>query len=111
MLPATLHVTVDAVVTLRLTVTNDGTAPAQLRFGGGQQYEFIVRTAAGAPPLWRWSDDRMFAQALTEHVLAAGERWTIAEAWHPTARGPLIAEGLLTDFDHSAAAIASFTVP
>jgi hypothetical protein len=66
-------------VTMTLTVTNPRPAPVTLAFAWSQQYDFEVRL--GPKTLWRWSTDRVFAQALTHRVLGPSEKWVLTESW------------------------------
>ena len=58
-------------VTWRLTVTNGTEEDVVLAFPSGQQGE-VVLTGADCAEAYRWSDEMMFSQALTEVPVAAG---------------------------------------
>lgn len=59
-------------VELTLSVRNPGAEPVTLSFPDAQRYDFRILDAEGET-LWRWSDDRAFAQVLGEERLASGE--------------------------------------
>ena len=56
---------------LKLTVTNEGTAPYLVSHPTGQNYDFALLDAKGRA-IWRWSDDMSFTQALQTYTLAPG---------------------------------------
>ncbi len=110
-LPATLTAAVEpAGVTCRLTITNTGAAPAELRFSSGQQYDFAVRRADGTA-VWRWSAGMGFIAALTSRTLAAGESVAYTATWSNATSGSYVVVGALTSMSHRAEATTSFVVP
>lgn len=111
MLPSHLTASVGATgVTLTFTVLNPGTAPVELRFTSGQQYDFRIRTAAGAP-VWTWSANKSFTGALTSRTLGPNESVTYVEQWSPAQPGSYVALGSLVSSSHHAEAAAAFVVP
>lgn len=62
---------VTAVAKLTYTVTNTGSASQTWQFSSGKQLDVDVVDSAGKV-VARWSDGRMFTQALTSFTLAAG---------------------------------------
>jgi hypothetical protein len=98
-------------VRLTLQVTNATAGPLTLRFTSGQSYDFAVER--GGEPLWRWSADRTFMQALRDETLAAGETRTYTEAWIPGSapRGELTARAWLTSSSHPVERAAAFRLP
>jgi hypothetical protein len=111
-LQPTLRATASATaVTLTFTVTNTSLAPVKLDFNSGQEYDFLVRSAASGALVWQWSRDMGFTLALTSRTLAAGETATYVEHWTPTAPGAYTAQALLTSSSHRATSHAGFTVP
>lgn len=70
----------DAAVHFRLHATNTSQAPVVLDFASGQRFDFIVRGAGGSE-LWRWSEDRMFTQALGQETIPPGETVTFEGSW------------------------------
>ena len=69
---------------LTVTVENRGTQPVTLTFRTAQRFDVRVQDAAGRE-VWRWSADRMFAQATGEERLAPGTR----RSWNVVVREPL----------------------
>ncbi len=83
--PGELVVELKAVPTkdsceLTLTVTNKREGPVELHFNSSQQVDFIAQDAQGRE-VWRWGEDQMFTQALTQKTLAPGESYEIHEQW------------------------------
>jgi hypothetical protein len=64
-------------LTFELMLTNTTDRPLTLLFRDAQRFDVTLRDQGGRE-VWRWSEDRMFAQVLGEEVLAPGaERmWT-----------------------------------
>ncbi|MCG0238555.1 MAG: BsuPI-related putative proteinase inhibitor [Firmicutes bacterium] len=55
----------------KLTVANPGKEPVTIRFSSSRQYDFVLRDEKGKE-VWRWSQDRLFAQPVTDARLNAG---------------------------------------
>ncbi|HUH11550.1 MAG TPA: BsuPI-related putative proteinase inhibitor [Longimicrobiales bacterium] len=86
----------EAGVHFRLHATNTSGAPLVLDFRSGQRFDFIVREANGGE-VWRWSEDRMFTQALGQETLDAGETVTFEATWRAEGRtGTFVADGRIT---------------
>jgi hypothetical protein len=69
-----------AVVTLDLTVRNTSNRPIRAPFASAQQYDFEVWR--GDQLVYRWSQGRVFAQALTELRLNPGQAITFTGTWN-----------------------------
>jgi len=111
MLPSQLTATVGTTgVTLAFTVLNPGTAPVELHFTSGQQYDFRIRTAGGAP-VWTWSANKSFTAALSSRTLGPNESVTYVEQWTPAQPGSYLALGSLVSSSHHAEAVTAFVVP
>ncbi len=80
----------DAVhLTLRL-VNNSGRAET-LRFSSGQRYDFWI--TRDRREVWRWSDDRFFAQAVEIDELEGQSGTTFEESWRADATGTFEVHG------------------
>jgi hypothetical protein len=66
---------------LVLQVTNAAETPVDLDFRSGQTYDFLIWE--GQRPVWRWSDDQMFTQALRRERMEAAETWRFEATWRP----------------------------
>ncbi len=94
-----------------LHVTNSGTTPLTLEFSNSQRFDFIVETMEGEP-VWRWSDDMAFMQALSQATLAPGESWTMDAVWEPdTPSGEYRAVGVLTAREYELRQETAFRLP
>ena len=88
-------------VQLRLELFNDRAEPVRLTFSSSMRFDFEVLWEDQL--LWRWSADRLFAQMLTEEMLAPGERRTFETTWdgrimggEEAKPGEYLARGILT---------------
>ncbi|MFB6136107.1 MAG: BsuPI-related putative proteinase inhibitor [Halobacteriaceae archaeon] len=94
-------------VVFRLAVENASPDAVELRFPSARTVEVVVR--ADGEEAWRWSEGRMFAQALREETLAPGETAVHEAAWDDPEPGEYEAEASLASAP-SASARASFSV-
>jgi hypothetical protein len=77
--------------TLRLTNVTGKTE--QLTFPTGQRYDFWVMD--GDEEVWRWSDDRVFTQAITNASIETQGTLVLTENWTPDRSGDFEAFGEL----------------
>ena len=110
-LPATLAITVDSVVTLTLTVSNPGSAPAAVLFGSGLHADFTIYDASTSQRVWQWSADRMFMQVVSADTVPAKGQLVYSAQWQPTKKGTFTAVGTLVSRSHVADAKVPFVVP
>ncbi len=54
----------------------------EIDFPNGQTHDFVVLDSSGHE-LWRWSNGRMFTQALQNKLLGSTETVTYEEQWNP----------------------------
>jgi hypothetical protein len=66
-------------VRFSLQVTNTSAGPVHLTFPSSQLFDFVV--FQHGREVWRWSADRMFAQAIHEVTLAPGETRAFDAVW------------------------------
>ncbi len=98
-------------VELTLHVMNAGDAPVVFTFPSAQRHEFRI-TGESGEEVWRWSEDRMFTQALVTDTLEPGETWRLQGEWEPGARaGRFTAVGLLTARDTTLEQRVTFELP
>ncbi|WP_276258171.1 BsuPI-related putative proteinase inhibitor [Haloglomus litoreum] len=96
-LDASLEVTVDGGgqrVAFALVVENAGYDPVSVTFRDSGDADFAVLTADGEE-VWRWSDGRVFAQALRPAEFAPGESATFEAEWPDPRPGDYTAVGEL----------------
>ena len=90
-------------VAFTLTVRNDGDEPVDLTFSDGQTADVVVREADGEDGpetvVWRWSEGRMFTQAIRTMSLAPGESLAEEFTWEQPRSGEFRAEATLEAMD------------
>jgi len=97
-------------VAFDLTVANGGETAVTLTFATSQRYDFVVRDGTGAE-VWRWSGERMFAQAMSEEAVPAGGVLEYHEVWRAPSPGGYGVEARLESTDHPVVLQAEFEVP
>lgn len=81
-LATSVKVAVSNAVDLSLHVTNMADHSVELDFPNGQTHDFVVLDSSGHE-LWRWSNGRMFTQAVQNKLLGSSETVTYEEQWDP----------------------------
>ena len=110
-LAATAHVTVDHTVRVTLQVTNVADHSIEINFPSGKTHDVAILDSTGHE-VWRWSDGRMFTQAVRNTLLGANETVTYQETWNPRGRtGEFTAVARLESNNHPLQQRASFTLP
>jgi hypothetical protein len=110
-LGATLNVGVQGdSAHIELHLTNTTLEPVTLEFNTGQRYDMEVADAEGRP-LWRWSDDMMFTQAVGREIVLAGESLRYAARWPAPSAGEYIATARLVSTNYPVELRTSFRVP
>jgi len=98
-------------VDFALDVTNESKKHIELAFPNGQTHEFVVVDSAGRE-VWRWSNSRLFTQALRNKLLASGESMRVAERWdHPLKHGRYTAIATLNSTNFPVQERAEFVLP
>ncbi len=62
-----------------LTLRHEGENPVRVRFTSGQRFDLLVRR--GGALVWRWSDDKAFAQVIQDVSMRSGDTLTFKAAW------------------------------
>jgi hypothetical protein len=83
----------DDAVTFAFTVENDASAPADLQFRSGKLADVAVFD--DGDEIWRWSDGRVFTQALRTETLDPGESLVHEMTWGDPPAGEYTAEATL----------------
>lgn len=109
MAETSLDVTVTDEVSFRFAVTNGDDAPLELTFRDAGQADFAVLTREGEE-VWRWSEGRMFAQALQTARLEPGETATFEGTWPDPEPGEYTAVATLRVREREISARADFSV-
>ncbi|MFT4884981.1 MAG: hypothetical protein ACI8U4_002499 [Natronomonas sp.] len=108
MLESSLEVTVGDGVSFRFSVVNGGDSTVELTFRDACQADFAVYE--DGDEVWRYSDDRMFAQRLTTAELQPGETAMFEEVWPDPDPGDYTAEATLRVVEHDIGARTPFSV-
>lgn len=99
-------------ITFVLNVVNNTKKSVELSFPTGQTHDFVVIDSLGRE-VWRWSQGRMFTQALRNKLLGRGESLELSEALKrdkPLSPGRYTARALLTSRNFPITREAEFTV-
>lgn len=75
------------LITFELSVRNRTTAPVELDFASGHQYDFFAFKAGSSELAWLWSSAALFTQAESTLTFAAGETKVFAVNWAQGERG------------------------
>jgi len=70
-------------VSVKFTVTNNGSKPVKYDFSSAQQFDVTLRDSKGSD-VWRWGQGRMFAANLSHLSLKAGESAVFEAKWPGT---------------------------
>ena len=105
-----LDVKVGEDVKFSFHVTNSSPKRVELRFPSGQTHDLIVLDAQGRE-VWRWSQGRMFTQAMQNKVLASNDTLTFTETWHPEHAGTYTAVASLLSQNFPTEQRAEFSLP
>jgi hypothetical protein len=99
-------------ISFALSVVNNTKKNVELTFPTGQTHDFIVIDSVGRE-MWRWSEGRMFTQALRNKLLGRGESLELGETLKrdkPLPPGRYTARALLTSRNHPITREAEFAV-
>jgi len=121
MLDSSLEVTVGNGVVFRFTVSNGTGGPVELTFRDGCRADFAVRRedgeddgdgedGEGGEEVWRWSEGRMFTQAVGHARLEPGEEAVFEEEWPDPESGDYTAEATLRATEHDVREETPFSV-
>lgn len=98
-------------VSFALRLTNESSRRLELNFPDGYTHDITVLDAAGRP-VWRWSNGRLFTQAMRNKMLAANESFEVSERWNPEGRsGTFTAVVELRSSNFPVTDRAGFTLP
>ncbi|HET7583707.1 MAG TPA: BsuPI-related putative proteinase inhibitor [Gemmatimonadaceae bacterium] len=110
-LTSSVDVDVGEHVALTLHVTNRSDSGVEISFPSGKTHDFVVLDTAGRE-LWRWSEGRLFTQAMRNKQLDAKEAITFDERWEPGSHhGEFIAIGILNSSNFPVRDSVRFRVP
>lgn len=108
---SSLDVSVGPDVEFSLHVTNNAQKRVELTFPSGQTYDVAVLDSVGRE-VWRWSEGRIYTQALQNRVLEANETLSYQAEWNPQAlRGSFVAIASLRSENHPIERRVNFSLP
>jgi hypothetical protein len=94
-LDATLTAETGGDVDFRFRIVNGGTSAVDLTFRTGKRADVVVRAADSAETVWRWSEGRAFAQAVSRTTVRPGEQIEQSFTWADPPPGSYVATGTL----------------
>ncbi|WP_121822369.1 BsuPI-related putative proteinase inhibitor [Halostella salina] len=106
-LRGSLDVTVDGGVQFAFAVRNDGEEPVELAFPDALEADFAVLDDG---EVWRFSEGRLFAQALGSETIAPGEVATYEASWDDPDPGEYAAVATLEAREQDCEARVEFSV-
>lgn len=110
-LASSLEISVRDGVRLAFHATNRAGRRVELVFPSGQTHDFAILDSSGRE-VWRWSEGRLFTQALQNRVLEPAETLTYEERWVPgDRRGTFVAVATLRSSSHPLESRVEFTLP
>ena len=108
---AVLEVKVRDGIDFVFRVTNNAASKLELLFPTGQTHDIVVVDSLGRE-IWKWSEGRMFTQALQSKLLSGSETTTYQDAWQPGTRtGRFTVVASLRSMNHDVRQVAEFTLP
>lgn len=108
-LTPTLSVSVDDDVRFAFRVTNAGTKRLELTFASGRTHDLTVLDSLGRE-VWRWSEGRLFTQAVQNRVVRASDVISFEEEWKDAAPGRYTAVATLASVNFPLEQRAEFVV-
>lgn len=109
---ASLNVRVADAVAFAFLVTNNAPKRLELNFASGQTHDLVVLDSVGRE-VWRWSEGRLFTQAMQNTVLETSETLAYEAEWRPSGaqRGEFVAVATLLSENHPVEQRVTFSVP
>ncbi len=110
-LASSLDVSVTDGVKLAFHVTNEASKRVEVAFPSGLTHEFEVQDTLGRV-MWRWSEGRLFTQAMQNRILERDETMTWQADWTPPdLHGDYVAVVSLKSTNHPIEQRVRFTLP
>ena len=108
-LAPSLDVSVGDRVRFSFHVLNAGKKKLEVNFPDGQTHEVVVLDTLGRE-VWRWSDGRLFTQAMQNKVLRTSDQLQYEEVWRDPAPGTYVAIARLASLNYPVEQRVEFTV-
>lgn len=108
---SSLDVQLGSAVGFALHVTNNASKRLELTFPNGLTHDIVVMDTVGRE-VWRWSEGRMFTQALQNRVLDSDETVSYSAEWAPEgAHGTYVVVASLKSQNHPVEQRVRFSLP
>jgi hypothetical protein len=108
-LTPSLDIDVNDDVRFAFHVANDGSKKLELLFADGRTHDVVVLDSIGRE-VWRWSEGRLFTQAVQSKVLRVSDRIAFEEAWNDARPGTYTAVATLASSNFPIEQRVAFTV-
>ncbi|MBX3132172.1 MAG: hypothetical protein KF689_02140 [Gemmatimonadaceae bacterium] len=108
-LAPSLDVAVNDGVQFSFDVTNASARKLELLFNDGRTHDIVVLDTLGRE-VWRWSEGRMFTQAVQMRVLRASDTLRFAESWRDPQPGHYVAVATMPARNHPVEQRVAFVV-
>lgn len=102
-------VDVDRVVRFDFQIINQGKKKLEVTFADGRTHDVVVLDTLGNE-VWRWSDGRLFTQAMQNKVLRTSDSLRYAESWNNAPPGRYVAVATLASANFPIEHRVEFTV-
>jgi hypothetical protein len=108
-LSPSLDVSVEDGVRFAFAVRNDGARKLEVLFPDGRTHDVVVLDSLGRE-VWRWSEGRLFTQAVQSRVVRASDTLRFEEAWRDAQPGSYVAVATLASRNYPVEQRVAFTV-
>ena len=94
-----------------LRIVNNTKKMVEIQFPDGQTHDFVVSDSTGKE-VWRWSEGRMFTQAMRSKTLKGNDGTVFEEKWEPKGqRGAFTAVAILKSENFPLETSIQFALP
>ncbi len=108
-LTPSFDVAVEDGVRFAFHVVNDGSKKLEVNFNDGRTHEIVVLDSVGKE-VWRWSDGRLFTQAMQNKVLRTSDSLRYEGSWTDAKPGTYVAVATLASENFPMSQRVEFTV-
>jgi hypothetical protein len=108
-LTPSLDVDVEDGVRFEFQVVNEGKKKLEIDFASGRTHDVVVLDSLGRE-VWRWSEGRLFTQAMVSKVLRTSDSLRYEESWKDAAPGNYTAIATLSSANFPITQRVEFTV-
>lgn len=108
-LTPSLDVAVEDGVRFDFQIVNEGKKKLELNFADGRTHDVVVLDTLGRE-VWRWSEGRLFTQAMVNKVLRTSDSLRYEESWKDATPGSYVAVATLSSANYPITQRVEFTV-